>query len=374
MRAALAIFVIAALARSVFAGDDRDAELASATIVFARGGALVKSDGKGRNETELAKLPDKAVIRALRSDSTGKVLLVDLNGTWSWMPVDAGKPLTPLPCDAGPAQLSEEGRFVLCRNKQGGSLVVNLVTGKLTSLAVPPLGARLTGQGATLRLVWADQTAVWSAVPPKLERPTKVAKLPPLRHFLAAPDGARAIGVYQDEVFESAKTKKPGEVLMVFGLDGEGARRKTIQTGIPIEWSHDGKWLLVQDKASACIVLAVGGEYKCWRGYTGVGLSPDGKYALLLGNRDTKSDTKKSDKKKQKKGKKQDKDADRDEPGGELEGDEHGDVQLPTDDVNVPPPSGPASLYRAELAGPFSKSPALVARVVEGAAVWIPQR
>jgi hypothetical protein len=355
-------------------------ELAGVNIVFARNGALIKSDARGKNETELVKLPGKAQVRALRTDAQGNVLLVDLDGVWWWMPVDASKPLAQLPCDAGPAQLSAEGRFVLCRNKQGGSLVVNLESGRQTPLGVPPLGARLVSNGSALKLVWTDRGAVYVAIPPKLDKPVIVAKQAPLRSFSVSPDGTRAVGVYATDVFQGAKTKKPGESLMVFGLDGEGARRRVIQNGVPLDWSHDSRWVLVQEnKAGACIMLAVGGQYKCWRGYTAASISSDGKYALVFGNRDKaresdKKSDKKSKKKKGDKSKDDERDADADEDAnGELEGDEHGDIGV-TDDVALPPPSGPLALYRAELAGPFVKSPALVARVVEGAAVWIPAK
>jgi hypothetical protein len=289
------------------------------------------------------------------------------------MPLDgSAKALTELPCDAGPAQLSDDGRYVFCRNKKGGSLVVNLVTGKLTSLAaVPTLGARMLGNtGNQRKLVWADKGAVWSAIAPLLEKPQKVAKEAPLRGLLVSPDGTHAIGVYQGEVFETHKVKKPAEILTVFALDGEGARRKAIQNGVPVEWSADSKWVLVQDRASACIMLAAGGQYKCWRGYTAASISPDGRYALVLGNRSSDSD-KKADKKKDKKKKKKAPEP-VEEDGGEAEGDEHGEAPDPADDVAVPPPSGPRSLYRVTIDGAYNKGPALIARVVEGAAVWIP--
>jgi hypothetical protein len=372
MRSAPAMLLVAALATSAFAADD---DLAGTTIVFVRGTAIIKSDARGRGETEIATLPAKTTVRALRTDTLGKILLADVGGTWSWMPLDgSAKTLTELPCDAGPAQLSDDGRYVLCRAKGGsGSLVVNLVTGKLTTLAVPTVGARLIGNtGNERKLVWADKGAIWTAIAPRLDKPAKVVKQAPMRGLLIAPDGTHGLGVYQDEVFESPKVKKPGEVLMLFSLDGEGARRKAIQNGVPVDWSADGKWILLQDRTSACIMLVAGGQYKCWRGYTAASIAPDGRYALLLGNRASDKD-KKSDKKSKKKKRKKDPEPADDEPNGEAaEGDEHGDEPVPVDDVAVPPPGGPVSLYRAALEGAYTKSPALIARVVEGAAVWIP--
>ena len=105
-----------------------------------------------------------------------------------------------------------------------------------------------------------------------------------------------------------------------------------------------------------------GGEYKCWKGYTGASISSDGKWALVLGSR-----TKAEPSKKSKKPKKATKTA---EPTNEDEN--PGTEVTATDDVEVPPPSGPLALYRAELAGAFSQAPVRIVSVVDGAAVWIP--
>lgn len=373
--------VLALLATSVaYAGEPDD--ITPRSLVFVRGGKLIKSDGRGRNETTIATLPAKRTVRALRVDSTGHVLLADVGGTWAWMPLDGStETLTDLPCEAGPAQLSVDGTYVLCRRK-AASLVVNLKSGKLTPIDVPAAGARLTGSGATLRLVWVDAQGVWNAIPPLKRMPKKVAPTAPLRGFLASPDGTHALGVYADEVYDTPRHKKPGDVLKVFALDGIGAQRKSVQNGIPVEWSHDSKWALVQDGSSACITLAAGGQYKCWRGYTAQSVTSDGKYVLMLGNRDRgrSSEDKKSKSKKRKKSRKSSKAEKKAAPppdeqpaeGAEAEGDEHGDEPVVEDEVPVAPPSGSLSLYRGELNGPYTNSPQLVARDVEGAAVWIP--
>jgi hypothetical protein len=398
-----ALAVLAVLTGTAHASDD----LGMRTIVFARGTKLVKSDARGKAEADLATLPAAGGVRALRTDALGKVLLADIAGSWSWMPLDGStKELVALPCEPGPAQLSSDGLYVLCRGKTG-SLVFNTKSGKVTPIDVPIAGARLVGMGSDLRLVWADAQGVWSAVPPARKQPRQLAPEAPLRALLPSPDGTHAVGVYPGEAFEGPKKKKPADLLMVFALDGIAARRKAIQNGVPVEWSHDSKWVLLQDGSSACIMFAAGGQYKCWRGYTAASLSPDGKYALLLGNRDrgtkttsktvtsktaatkktkasaktkagarTKASTKTKTKAKggtQTHYKQPPPDLDDvlvDEP--ELPGDVHGDDPTASDDVPVPPPSGPLALYRAELDGAFTKAPALVSREVDGAAVWLP--
>lgn len=351
---------------------------ANRTIIFARGDKLIKADGRGKNESELATLPAKAQVRALRVDAQGKVLLADIGGTWSWMKLDgSASSLTPLPCDPGPAQVTEDAMYVLCR-KNNASLVVNLGSGRLTPLNIATAGARLVRTGAERKLIWSDDRSIWSATPPKLKPIAKVAPEAPLRGLLPSPDGSHALGTYKGEVFENARRKTEGEVLMVFALDGQAARRKSIQAGVPIEWSHDSKWVLIQDGSNACIMLAAGGQYKCWKGYTAAAISPDGKYALVLGNRrsddddDKKTKSKKSKKDKSSKKKKKKKEAEpAPEPTPEPTEDVEGEGE-PTDDVPVALPTGPLALYRAQLEGAYTTTPQLVSRVVDGAAVFVP--
>ena len=364
-----ALVLVAVLATPVLAADDE--RLTTASIIYARGTALYKADARGKNEVELAQLPSKSAVRAMRTDQAGSVLLVDLGGKWSWMPLDGkATSLSELPCSDGPAQLANDGLCVICRSAANPdkSVIVQLQAGRVTPIEAPPTGARLVGAGAGRKLVWADANGVWSSPPGNVKQKTKVAPEAPLRGFLPAPDGTRAAGVYTDVIHDSVKTTKPADMLMTFALDGQGARRKTVRASIPVEWSLDAKWLLVQDGSAACIVSSSGGQYKCWKGYTAASIAPDGSYALLLGNRDRAPDKKKS--KKASKQKKRDADA---EPTNEPE--QRGlEDEAPIDDVAVPPPSGPLALYRAKLDGAFTETPALIVKVVEGAAVWVPTK
>ena len=392
------------------------------TVIFARGSSLMQIDARGRAETELAKLPAKVTVRALRSDAGGTVLLADLAGKWAWMPLDGqAKALVELPCADGPAQLAEDGASVACRSPRAANqtIIVDLATkpGVAPSIApapsvapapnaagtkatpsiapaptaagtkatpgsplgaainVPPGTVRPIGTGIERRFVWADATGVWTAPAFDPQRKTRVAPDAPLRGFLPSPDGDRALGVYADQVFSDVHHTRPAEVLMTVQLDGQGARRKAIRDGVAVEWSHDAQWILIQDGASACIMRASGGQYKCWKGYTAASISSDGHYGLVLGNRDgskkqvpakaaapppkparpAESNTKPWDK--------------LDEPSNEPEA---GEASPATDDVSVAPPSGPLALYRVRLDGAFTDRPTLLVKVVDGAAVWVP--
>ncbi|HEY0254548.1 MAG TPA: hypothetical protein VGC41_23635 [Kofleriaceae bacterium] len=362
----LAIALLLAIATPAFADD----EFAGATIIFARDKSLYRVDPKGKAETEIATLDAKKRVRNLQTDAQGKTLLVDLEGSWAWMPLDgSAKSLTPLACGDGPAQLAEDGTCVLCRAAKGGSQIINLASGKTLTIDQP--GARVTGIGADRKLVWADKDGIWSAPPGNRKQAKKVAADAPLRSFLPSPDGTRAVGVYSDEVYVDVHHKKPADVLMGFQLDGEGARRKGIKAGVPIVWSHDSQWVLVQNGGEACLQHATGGEYKCWKGYTAASLSSDGKYGLFLGTRDKKpAPEKKPDKKK--KGAKP-KAPDPEPTQDSTEEPEGADGGEAVDDVAVPPPSGPLSLYRAKLEGSaFTETPAVVVKNIDGAAVWVP--
>ncbi|HTR55895.1 MAG TPA: hypothetical protein VMJ10_34705 [Kofleriaceae bacterium] len=342
--------LLLAFGAPAFADDD----FAGATIIYARGGSLYRADPRGKGETEIAKLPAKTTVRALRTDATGKVLLADLDGAWQWMPLDGSTTqLAPLPCANGPAQLAEDGACVFCRADHG-SQIVNLTTGRATVIDVPAPGARLAGLPPDRKLVWADAGGVWTAPPARPKQATRVAPDAPLRGFLPSPDGTRALGIYADEVYVDTHKKAAADVLMGFQLDGQGARRKAIETGVPVEWSHDSQWVLVQDRATACLVRATGGEYKCWKGYTAGSIAPDGKFALVFGGRPGSAK----------------KPAPPPPRAGEAEGE---DLPPPPPDVDVPLPVGPLALYRVRLEGSaYTETPALVAKIVDGAAVWVP--
>jgi hypothetical protein len=401
-----------ALAGPSAARADAD-EFDGASVIFARGASLYRVDPSGKGETEVAQLPSRTTVRALRSDARGTVLLADLAGAWAWMPLDGStRTLADLPCGDGPAALADDGSAVLCRSPRQPrqSILVELGAARsggpggprVIALDIPPGAARLVvgGNGSTndRKLVWADQAGVWTAPAADPRHRTRAALDAPLRGFLPSPDGARAIAIYADQVFADLHHTRSAEVLMTLQLDGQGARRKAIRDGVAVEWSHDASWLLVQDGASTCIMRVSGGQYKCWRGLTAASLSADGRWALALGNRDGSRQTTARSGRSGKSGKPgarpappparpatrppQPAPTDADPPGPDDKPWDHldepsnepeaGDPPAALDDVSVAVPSGPLSLYRLRLEGAFTDRPSLLVKVVDGAAVWVP--
>ncbi|MBA3457094.1 MAG: hypothetical protein H0T42_28685, partial [Deltaproteobacteria bacterium] len=188
MRSAIAAAVVLALATVTPAFADQD--YGGATVIFARGESLMRTDPRGRGEAEIARIPAKITVRALRTDARGRVLLADVGGKWSWMKLDGTQTtLSELPCADGPAQLAVDGACVLCRSttSPNGSVIVNLHTGKTTPVEIPSPGARLVGEGAQRRMVWADAGGVWSAPPLDPRNKQRLAPEAPLRSFLPSP-------------------------------------------------------------------------------------------------------------------------------------------------------------------------------------------
>ncbi len=366
---AIALALLATLSAATAHAGKKD-DFAGGAVVFARDHALWRTDPQGKDTpTELATLPDggrAADVRTIRSDATGAIILVDLAGTWYWLRSDASAgaaaTATRLPC-ATDARVTADGKSVVCADAAGDAIVYSFRTGKRARRKVPGAGARVipapAGSTRGRELVWADADGVWAA---PLDAPTErraLAPDAPLRGFSASPDASRALGVYLTTAWQK-RSAVEAEGLMTFALDGKGARRKSIRDGVVIDWSWDGVWLLVQDGDRACVARAVGGEYKCWTGYTASSLSPDGRWALLLGARKATD------------AKDKDKDAEP-APDAATESAEGADADAPADAPADEAATGPRSLYRARLEGAYTDRPSLVETIIDGAgALWLP--
>ena len=174
------------------------------------------------------------------------------------------------------------------------------------------------------------------------------------------------------------------------------ARRS--RAACPLEWSHDTQWVLVQDggervhdAARRAASTNAGGLHRVRRS------SSDGRWSLVLGNRDgVKAPDKKPDKKSaSKKGGKaaraeerEDREEARaeagapqgggagaaDRRGGHRRARGRGRVGRRGERRRNRAPTGPLALYRGRLEGAFTDAPTLLVKIVDGAAVWVPAK
>ena len=287
------------------------------SIVFVRENALwqVLAEGNG-DAVEVVALGDETVTGLVASPA-GNAVLVERGDSVAWVSLTgATGTLRALDCRP-PARFSPDGRYVSC-TEAGTAARPKLVMYKLPGeqrLLVDVPAAQVVGLLSGTRIVVTDKDGRWS-VP--TEPGTQRALLAPHRPSGAlsiGPHGRRAVGVYPP----LTNHKSPG--LYVFRLDGKGVRRRLLPDAEPVGWSRDDRWLGVQNGSSACLVRAVGGQYKCWKRFQALSLSPDGRH-LLLGK--------------------------------------------PSDS------DGRVDLYRGERDGVNPAAPRLVQRAVTGAAVWVP--
>lgn len=205
-----------------------------------------------------------ALVRRLSAAADGSALLVDLGANAAWVDLAHGKAAAPvfLPCAAG--RLAPDGGRVLCGARRGKGAVAYRMRPQLGSAALEQLSPERTALAAGDRLVSEKDGAL-------REQERVLAPHAPLDRLSVSPDGARAVGRYPDG---------DGDALFGFRLDGRGARRKLI-TGTPVAWSADSAWLAVDGEEAACVLRAIGGEYKCWDEFAALAISADGSLALL---------------------------------------------------------------------------------------------
>lgn len=301
--AALAVGVLAAAPASAGAPEPPP-------ILYVQAGALWHAAPRG-TARELGALPlDAGAVTALSVDLENTAVLLGTERGWYWAPLasrgtldalDADVVEAPalggwrkLPCAATRATLAPDGSAVLCGTMAGTAMLVNLATSARLTRNLPVEHAALAGRGRELRLVWTDKEGIWAAaLAPadkgtaeayRLGEPKRVAAEAPQRGFAVSPSGVRAVGVYPATAHRGKKLETR-ELLSAFALDGKAARRKLMDDARVVAWSADSAWALVQSTDRACVIAAAGGQYKCWKGFRALALAPDGRFALLAGDR-----------------------------------------------------------------------------------------
>ena len=210
----------------------------------------------------------------MQASANGRLLVVDVGGIAGWVqPGEGLRKVAVAPCN-GPGRAAPDGSKLLCAGGPATTVIQPSVW-RAHELDVSPEQASFLGPDAN-EILFADAQGIAAADARHPNELRRLAPHAPTSHLMPSPDGKRAVGRYQNE--DGAFT------LNVFLLDGKAAKRRLGQDSLPITWAPDSQWLLVQSDKLACIARAVGGEYKCWRGYTALAFSPDSAHVLLARN------------------------------------------------------------------------------------------
>ena len=244
--------------------------------VYLAGGAVwrvsLASPGEPERLAELEVAP--SLVAGLAAARDGSALLVDLGPNAAWIDLAGEAAAAPvyLPCRGG--RLAPDGGRVLCTGRAGGALVIRLRprAGVAPLAGLDPARTALASTAGDA-LVTARDGGLWRVPLAEPDRGSQVAPHAPVDRLSIAPGGERAVGRYQEE------DEPESDALFGFRLDGRAARRKLVP-GRPIGWSEDGAWLAVDSRHGACVLRAVGGEYKCWSGHLALALSADGRHLL----------------------------------------------------------------------------------------------
>ncbi len=204
-------------------------------VIFVRGDALLQVDGEGKGaEIEIAKLPlDVGVITAIETSPDAGLIVVRGNKGSAWLV--AGETTWRTGC-VGLARPSPANECLLC--EVNGALV--LMSAKQSwNVKVPGVwrDANFLGSVREIAALVDEKTGVLGFAT-KAPKQTRVLAAPgPSGHLLIAPDGSKAVAV-----FGHGKSSR----VHGFVLDGQGVPRNLGGPALPVVWSWDSSWVLIE--------------------------------------------------------------------------------------------------------------------------------
>ncbi len=213
---------------------DKPAEPAPGRVLFVRGDALVSipGDGKG-SESELIKLPaEVGTVASMEASPDGGLVVVRGDKGSAWLV--AGESAWRTGC-AGRARPSPTNECLLC--EAGGTITL---LGAKQSFTVKLPGtwrdASFLGSARELAALDPDKGVLGFGV--QTPKDTRVlAKPGATGYLLIAPDGSKAVAVFG----HGATSRVHG-----FVLDGEGVPRSLGGPAVPMVWSTDSTWVLIE--------------------------------------------------------------------------------------------------------------------------------
>jgi hypothetical protein len=265
VRLALSLALVAALSGPAAADDE---------ILFVKGTSLWRLP-PGGEPLEVADLGVEADrVGRVQVGGDGRAALVEAEGAAGaeilWIDLERGQ--VRRPSGAGPAVLSADGRRIACPAGELAIVVHQMQPRPATRTMRRVPAEQIAFVGGSGHLAVVGARGVWRFPIGTTARRRLIAPHAPESGLLVSPSGRRAVATFED---------KGGTALESFKLDGKGSRRRLMRHGRAIAWSLDSRWLVVQARGRACVVSAVGGQYKCWDGYRALSIDSDVKAILL---------------------------------------------------------------------------------------------
>ncbi|MBT8494642.1 MAG: hypothetical protein KJO07_16425, partial [Deltaproteobacteria bacterium] len=238
---------------------------------------LRNDDGRGDRQ-QLAAIPGGKDVDSIAIDYRGQVALLRIGESWHRLPLRPGAKSVALDCK-GDARLSGNGRCVVCIDTRGKPVVWVFGKGGRGKRYQLPEASVVGFAGGKLLLERTGKLVRTALGSKKREL---VSPHAPASRFLASPNGKRAIGYYPG----SKEQDNKDEGLYSFRLDGRAVKRRLLRNGTPVVWSLDSRWVVIGLDDQACLLAAIGGQYKCWSDYQASTVTADGKRIFLRRKRD----------------------------------------------------------------------------------------
>ncbi|WP_428269751.1 TolB family protein [Haliangium sp.] len=245
-------------------------------VVFVRDAALYFVPTEGKTEAvELGSLGDDAgPVTRLTASPGGDAVLVEYGDRVALVSLRGPSARLRVLACAPPAYFDHGGHRVACTGPANRLAVHELEAGihRLSDIVASQVKGFLDDHS----LVLVNGQELWAETLEPNPTQRRLAPHLPTNALLIGPHGHRAVGVYPP------LRDHKSAAIYGFKLDGEGVRRRLLAKAVPVAWSHDGEWIAVQgERVGGCLMRPTGGQYKCWRRFDALSLSPDGGYLLL---------------------------------------------------------------------------------------------
>lgn len=214
------------------------------TVVFTNQGELFAlaidgPEGKKAMPQSLGPVPEEiGPVTAVTATLGGKLVVLQGERGAAWRAEGATRWSTGC---SGRALAAPAGDAVLCEatGKAGETTIIDVSTGGRTVLPGELRDANFRRGPSDVGILTDDGVFGFAVATPKKRK--RLSKAGATGQLLIAPDGTTAVAV-----FGKGATSR----IYTFALDGEGTPRRLGGPGLPVVWSWDSQWVLIEEGAA----------------------------------------------------------------------------------------------------------------------------